>query len=105
MIAGRLTYLVELFAPNVLINEYGNEATSWISQGVKHAERVSFSGRRMNEVGEHFPDHSVRYNSRMQHQVGENWRLKEGGVLYTIVAIEPNRRRGYNCLICERVNE
>ena len=70
------------------------------------AERVSASGGRREEVGEHFPAYNVHYNIRDAHKVKENGRVKQlGGYLYTVTAIIPNADRGYKTLVCERVNE
>ena len=53
-----------------------------------------------------FTDYRVSYNIRSAHPVKENWRVQElGGYLYTVVAIEPNKDKGFKTLICERVNE
>ncbi len=79
--------------------EYVERRTVW-------AERVNATGRRSEEVGEHFPDYSTQFNIRDVHPVAENWRVRQlGGYLFTVTAIIPNLDRGYKTLICERVNE
>lgn len=57
-------------------------------------------------MGEHFPDHTLTFNIRDGHEVGENWRIKHvGGFVYDVTNIEPNLKRGYLTLTCVRINE
>ncbi len=106
MKAGRLMFLVTLLRPEHTTNAFGEETVSYVETVTADAERVQYSGRRSEEVGEHFPDYGVQWNIHEAHEVGENWRLRdENCYLYTVTNIIPNRRRGYNTLICVRVNE
>lgn len=106
MIAGRMKYKLTLLEPTTAINRFGEETTTFAEVNTVHAERIKHSGQRSEEVGEHFPDYRVSYNIRSTHPVKENWRVQElGGYLYTVVAIEPNKDKGFKTLICERVNE
>lgn len=106
MRAGALTTRLELFKPVLSADRFGAEFTSYEVTRTVHAERVTQTGARSEEVGEHFPNYSAKYNIRDAHIVQENWRVRElGGYLYTVVAILPNRARGFNQLVCERVNE
>jgi len=106
MIAGRMNTWLTIFKPVYSVNEYGEEEISYESTGEVHAERVNLSGRRIEEVSEHFPAYSAVFNIRDAHEIDANWRAEErDGHLYTVTAVEPNKRRGYNQLICERVNE
>lgn len=106
MIAGRMKYKLKLLEPSTAQNDFGEEETTYTELRIVHAERVKNTGKRSEEVGEHFPDYRVSWNIRDAHTVAENWRVQQlGGYLYTVVAIEPNIDRGYKTLICERVNE
>lgn len=106
MISGRLKYRLETYRPTVERNKFGNGVTTYKLVKTIHAERVKLTGRRSEEVGEHFPDYSARYNIYIAHEVAENWRVKEvGGNTYTVVAVEPNIDRGMKTLICERLND
>lgn len=102
-----MTEWLTLYEPIAVRNGFGEEETTYAERKMVHAERVNFSGRRSEEVGEHFPDYSVRWNIADAHTVKENWRVKDrrSGYLYTVVAIEPNKLRAFQTLICERVNE
>ncbi len=106
MMAGRMKYRLILLQPEKLLNDYGEDKVNYIHVGVIHAERVKQSGRRSEEVDEHFPDYSVQFNIRDAHKVEENWRVMQiGGHLYTVTNIIPNIDKGMQTLICERVNE
>ncbi|WP_025839155.1 head-tail adaptor protein [Porphyromonas cangingivalis] len=101
-----MKHRLELLKPERATDRMGAEDVTYVRQRTVHAERVKMQGRRSNEVGEHFPDYSIEYNIRDAHPVEENWRVRQlGGHLYNIVAIIPNIDRGFNTLVCERVNE
>lgn len=106
MKAGRLEYRLSIQKPTETVNEFGERVITWTVTATADAERVAFSGKRSDEVGEHFPDYNVRWNIYDAHEVDENWRVKDAeGHLYTVLAIEPNIRRGFKTLITARVNE
>ena len=106
MRAGQMTHKLRLLKPTYGASGFGEEETTYTETATVWAERAKLSGNRSNEVGEHFPAYSAVFNIRAAHEVGENWRAEEiGGHLYTVTNIEPNARRGYNALFCERVNE
>ena len=106
MIAGKMKYKIQLLEPQREEDRMGARKVSYRETRTVWAERVSASGGRSEEVGEHFPAYSVQYNIRDVHPVQENWRIKQlGGYLYTVTAIIPNLDRGYKTLVCERVNE
>ena len=106
MIAGRLNYIVQLLHPVETTNAFGEKAVTWAKAACIRAERVSLTGKRSEEVAEHFPDLRSLWNIRYVHHVHPNWRLRDqDGVTYTIVAVEPNKPRGYKTLVCERLND
>lgn len=106
MIAGRMKYRITLIKPTTSTNKFGAEQTTYTDTVTVHAERVKISGNESEEVGEHFPDYTVEYNIRDNHEVEENWRVKQlGGYLYTVTNIRPNLDKGFNTLVCVRVNE
>ena len=106
MIAGKMKYKILLLEPQREEDRMGAKKVTYRETRTVWAERVSASGGRSEEVGEHFPDNSAEFNIRDAHPVQENWRIKQlGGYLYTVTAIIPNLDRGYKTLVCERVNE
>lgn len=106
MIAGRLTYKLEMLRPERVTDAYGAEKDSFVSVGVCHAERVKLTGYGHDEVGEHFADYRAVFRVRDAHKILEQWRVRElGGLTYVVVSIEPNRERGMLTLNCEKLNQ
>jgi len=106
MRAGAMRYMLQILQPTTVENDFGEQTVVWSLTNTVHAERVKATGRRAEEVSEHFPDYSVQFNIRDAHTISENWRVQQlGGHLYTVVAIIPNINRGMLTLNCERVNE
>ena len=101
-----MKYKLELLQPRTTTDRMGAEHVAYEVTRVVHAERVATSGNRSEEVGEHFATYNAQFNIRDAHSIAENWRVRQlGGHLYTVVAIIPNLERGYNTLVCDRVNE
>lgn len=106
MYAGCMRYKLILLEPRRSGTSFGDEAVTYEAVGTVWAERVKTSGRRSEEVGEHFPDYDAEFNIRDAHAVSENWRVQQlGGHLYTVTNIVPNLERGFKTLVCVRVNE
>lgn len=106
MRAGALKYKLTLLEPKRTTDRMGAEKVTYIETRTVRAERVRTAGNRSDEVGEHFPDYNAEFNIRNAHPIAENWRVRQlGGYLYTVVSIIPNRDKGYNTLLCDRVNE
>lgn len=101
-----MKYKITLLEPQTVTTASGNEKTTYTATRTVWAERIKTTGRRSEEVGEHFPDYSAEFNIRDAHPVAENWRVRQlGGGLYTVANIIPNLDRGYKTLVCQRVNE
>lgn len=106
MRAGALKYKLRILKPTYTEDRMGAKKPTYTATRTVWAERVNTSGRRSEEVGEHFADYSAQFNVRDAHPIEENWRVQQiGGYLYAVTAIIPNRDKGMNTLICERVNE
>lgn len=106
MRAGALKFKLILYQPQMAVNRFGEEARSFDKYRTVAAERVKHTGRRSEEVGEHFAAYTAEYNIRDAHPVDEGWRVQQlGGHLYNVTAVIHNLDRGMKTLICERVNE
>ena len=62
MIAGKMKAKIELLEPKRTTDRMGAEQVSYEPTRTVHAERVAMSGKRSEEVGEHFPDYGVQFN-------------------------------------------
>ena len=63
MIAGRMRHKLVLLEPQRVVDRMGAEDTVYTETRTVHAERVKFSGRRSEEVGEHFPEYRAEFNA------------------------------------------
>lgn len=108
MRTGSLTERITLLRPSVQVNALGESRQTFEDAVTVHADRANISGRLSAEAGELFPDYSARFVIRIMHAVAEGWRvrdLSDGGKLYTVTNIYPNRHLQMKTLVCERVNE
>lgn len=98
---------LQLQRPERNTDAMGSERVNYVDAQRVHAERIKFSGRRLEEACEHFSDYTAEYNIRWAHNVSDGWRAldEDSGILYLITSVLPNRRKGYKTLRCERVNE
>ena len=105
MRAGSLKYKLRILRPVSESTGSGAERSGFAEYRTVRAERVRLSGRRSEEVGEHFADYSAQFRIRDAHAVDTGWRVEQlGGHVYNVVAVEPDRDRGFLTLICERLN-
>ncbi len=107
MRAGGMIYQLEIREPVYEPGAGGSQSVAYRSLGMARAERVRLSGRRVDEVGEHFADYTAAWRVRASVPCKENWRLHEpaSDILYSVTHIEPERRIGSQVIYCERVNE
>ena len=101
-----MKYTLSLLRPVTTTNDFGERVTSYEAAGSCRAELVKHTGKRSEEVSEHFPDYSAEFNIARPVVVEENWRAQHmGGHLYTVTNIIPNLEKNMKTLRCERVNE
>ena len=100
-----MRYKIQLLEPQREEDRMGAKKVTYQPTRTVWAERVSASGGRSEEVGEHFTAYTVTFRIRDVHPIGEGWRVQlMGEHLYTVMAIEPNRSKGMLSLLCQRVN-
>lgn len=70
------------------------------------AQRVRFSGSEVQAGGEVTAVYRADFIVRWESPVAEKWRVEEqqGGDLWQVEAVEPNRRKGLKKLMCRKVN-
>lgn len=102
-----MIYLLEILKPDYEAGAGGSQSIVYRTLGKARAERVRLTGRRVDEVGEHFADYSAAWRVRASVPCKENWRLHEpaSDILYSVTHIEPEPRIGSKVIYCERVNE
>lgn len=106
MRAGGLRYRLVLLEPKPATDHMGAEAVTYTPTRTVWAERAKAAGSLSEEVGERFPSYTVEFNIRSAHPVLEGWRVRQlDGYLYNVANIVPHKDKGFNTLLCERVNE
>lgn len=104
MIAGALNERIELLRPSQAESISGSRPAAFGLYRAVHAGRVRLSGSGIIEAGETFADYRAVWRIRDAHPAAPGWRVRACGLVFNIVAVEPNRRRGFLTLICERLN-
>ena len=103
-----MKYRLTLQEPQLVTNTFGEKEQIFVTRRTVWAERVKLTGRRSEEVAEHFADYTTQYRIRDAHPIAEGWHVRQlgrDGHTYIVCAIEPNRDRGMLTLFCERLNE
>lgn len=99
---------LQIISPAIETDDFGAETTLWSVETTTRAQRVKYTGSRVKEVGEMFPNYTAEYIIRYPVKVKENWRvcdLFDDNKIYIIGNIIPNRLKGMKTLVCERLNE
>lgn len=99
---------VTLKKPVITEDKFGSPRTEYVDVKTVHAEIQWKGGSTGLEAGELFMNERIDVLIRIQHKIEEGWRVQQIGMnrnLFHISAIEPNREKGFNRLVCERVNE
>jgi SPP1 family predicted phage head-tail adaptor len=108
MISGRMRDRVTLYRPVVHVDKFGAEETTYEEVKTVWAEIQHKDATTTEQVGEFFMGERIDILIRIQHEVRENWRVRQLtglGHLFHIRNIDPRPLKGLNRLICERVNE
>ena len=105
MYAGPLNEYVTPMEPSYTKDGFGASVVTYTACGRIHAQATWKGGSTHTDSAELFPDGRMEVIVRSSHAVSEGWRLEYYGTLYSVVAMEHNRRRGFKRLICEKVNE
>ena len=108
MISGRMRDRVTLYRPVATVGKFGAEETTYEEVKTVWAEIQHKEASTTEQVGEFFMGERIDILIRNQHEVRENWRVRQLtglGNLFHIRNIDPRPLKGLNRLICERVNE
>lgn len=105
MNVGRFDIQITLLRPVSTTNAFGEETLSYEETISPWANRATYTGRSVEEVGEHFADYSAEYYVNSCYEVAEGWRIIAEGVLYEVRSVLFFRRSGLKKIIAERVNE
>lgn len=105
MIAGKLTERIEIYSPQITINEVGEQATEYVLKYSTKASVIHKSGSRNIENDEVVYNSSKTFEVRIYLNVDEFDRIKWQNKFYRILDIDTNKELQKITIQAELVNE
>ena len=105
MRAGLLREVVEVWAPTTIINEYGQQETTFTLSYTTRARLLHKNGGRDIENGEVVFNYTKTFELRHYCVISELDRLKWNGKFYRITDITPRTENMSIEVNCELINE
>jgi len=105
MRAGLLNEVVEVWNPQTVINEFGQQETDYILGYRTRARLIHNSGNRNIENDEVVFNYSKTFELRHYIIIDELDRIKWNGRFYRILDIEPSKQEMKLIINCELINE
>ncbi len=105
MQAGLLKELIEIYAPNLTTNEYGEQVQEYIKHYTTRAEVIYNSGNRNQTNNEVVFEYSRTFKVRFYVPLAENYQIKYRGKMYRILSIEPIQPYNHKVIQTELINE
>lgn len=103
--AGLLEKLIEIYKPQITINEYGEQNEEFVYYKTIRAREIYNSGSRNNENGDITYNYQRTFEVRHYQPISERDRIKYNGKMYIILSVEPRDRDNYLRIDCDIVNE
>lgn len=103
--AGLLEKLIEIYKPQITINEYGEQNEEFVYYRTIRAREIYNSGSRTNENGDITYNYQRTFEVRHYQPISERDRIKYNGKMYIILSVEPRDRDNYLRIDCDIVNE
>lgn len=103
--AGLLEKLIEIYKPQITINEYGEQNEEFVYYRTIRAREIYNSGSRANENGDITYNYQRTFEVRHYQPISERDRIKYNGKMYIILSVEPRDRDNYLRIDCDIVNE
>ena len=105
IIAGDMRYKINVIAPTVTRNEYGEEIESWIIVHTLRAAKKSLGGSKTIDNNEIFTTNSLEFTTHYRYNITEKMRIELGSDTYLINNIaEIGFREGLKITV-EKINE
>ena len=105
MRAGLLTEVIEVYRPQTVINEFGQQETDYVLDYRTRARLFHNSGNRNIENDEVVFNYNKTFELRHYVIIDELDRIKWNGKFYRILDIEPNKQEMKLIINCELINE
>lgn len=105
MIAGKLSEHIEIYSPNVVRNEFGEQHIEYILKNETKANKVNLRGSRTVENNEVVYNYVKLFEVRIYVDVNEFDRIKYDSKFYRILNIDKDKELQKITIECELVNE
>jgi SPP1 family predicted phage head-tail adaptor len=103
--AGLLNRMIEIYKPEVTINEYGEQDETFVYFKTIRAREIYNSGSRNNENGDITYNYQRTFEVRHYQPITERDRIKYNNKMYIVLSIEPLDKENYLRIDCDIVNE
>lgn len=104
MQAGLLNELIEIYKPELTINEYGEQVQTFVKSYETKARVIHSSGSRNIENNEIVNNYSKTLQLRYYVDINETYQIKYQGKMYRVTSIEEVRQYNYKEIIVELIN-
>lgn len=105
MIAGTLKELIEVWTPQKVKNDYGEEIIEWRKKLDTRARLIHNSGNKSVVNYEVFYSHNKMLQVRDYVDVKDFDRIKYNGQFYDVIDIEPNKDQMMQQIVIELTND
>lgn len=105
MQAGKLNKLIEIYEPELQVNEYGEQVQTYIKRKETRTEVIYNNGGRTTSNNEIVFNYTKTFKIRRYHTINETYQLKYEGKFYRILSIEDNRQFNSKIITAELINE
>lgn len=105
MIAGQLTEIVDIYKPQIVINDYGEQNTKYVYKSTYRARLIHNNGNREIVNSELFYSYTKTFVFRHYADIQDLDRIKWNGKYYKILDITPDKARMNIEVRTELVNE
>ena len=105
MRAGSLTEIIEIWKPETIINDFGEQATEYVFYKETRANLIHNNGNRNISNGEVVFSYNKTFAVRSYNNIDELDRIKWNNKFYRILDIEPNDKLQQLTITTDLINE
>lgn len=105
MEAGLLREYIEIYAPELSVNEYGAQTQTYVKKQETKSQVKYNSGNRGISNDEVITNYVMTFTVRRYVEVNENYIIHYDNKKYRILSIEDNKQHAYKQITGELINE
>lgn len=104
MQAGLLNEIIEIYKPELSVNEFGEQIQTYVKCYETKARVIHSAGSRNIENNEIVNNYSKTLQIRYYVDINETYQIKYQGKMYRVTSIEEVRQYNYKEIIVELIN-